>query len=225
VSALAGLSIVLACFNEEANIERAVHGAADAAAAAASDDYEIILVDDGSSDRTLPLASELARRDPRVRVLVHVRTRGYGATVRTAIGAARMPWILLTDAALPVDLHELQSFLPVAAHADVIVGWRNPRGHGLIRRLGVGARELLMRHVFGVPIHDADCAFKLGRRDLLGGLSLTHDGVMVGAEIVVRALAAGGRVREVAVRRPPQPARMRRRPRPRGHARRRLPAR
>ena len=221
MSALAGLSIVLACFNEEANIERAVRSAADAAAAA-SDDYEIILVDDGSSDATLPLASELARRDPRVRVLVHAATRGYGATVRTAIGAARMPWILLTDAALPVDLHELQNFLPVAAHADVIVAWRNPRGNAFIARLGAGTRELVMRHVLGVPVRDADCAFKLVRRDLVGALPLTHNGAMVGAEIVVRALAAGGCVREVEVRCPPRRART---PRLRGHARRRLPAR
>jgi glycosyltransferase involved in cell wall biosynthesis len=224
VSALAGLSIVLACFNEEDTIERAVRSAADVAAAA-SDDYEVIVVDDGSSDATLPLASELARRDPRVRVLVHAATRGYGATVRTGIDAARMPWILLTDAALPVDLHALERFLPVAAHADAVVGWRRPRGDRFGRRLGAGARELLMRHVLGVPVHDPDCAFKLVRRDLLGGLPLKHDGAMVGAEIVIRALAAGARVREVEVGRPPRRVRTRRRPRPRGHARRRLPAR
>jgi glycosyltransferase involved in cell wall biosynthesis len=224
VSALAGLSVVLACFDDDDNIERAVHSAADAAAAA-SDDYEVIVVDDGSSDRTLPLASELARRDPRLRVLVHPRKRGYGATVRTGIDAARMPWILLTDAALPVDLHDLQSFLPVAGHADVVVGWRNPRGHRLIGRLGIGARELLMRHVFGVPVHDADCPFKLVRRELLGSLTLRHAGATVGAEIVLRALAAGGRVHEVEVRAHPDHARTRRRPHLRRHARRRLPAR
>jgi glycosyltransferase involved in cell wall biosynthesis len=224
VSALAGLSVVLACFNEEGNIVRAMRSAADAAAGA-SDDYEVIVVDDGSSDATLPLASELARRDPRVRVLVHAGTRGYGATVRTGIGAARKPWILLTDAGLPVDPHELQSFLLVAPHADLIVGWRSPRGDPLIRRIAAGARRLLVRHMFGVAVHDADCAFKLVRRDLVGGLRLTCDGAMVDTEIVVRALAAGGRVREVEVRWPPRGPGMRRRPRPRGHARRRLPAR
>jgi glycosyltransferase involved in cell wall biosynthesis len=224
VSALAGLSVVLACFNEEGNIERAVRSAADAAAGA-SDDYEVIVVDDGSDDRTLPLASELARRDPRVRVLVHAGTRGYGAAVRTGIDAARMPWILLTDAGLPVDPHELQGFLPVAAQADLVVGWRDPRGDSLARRIGAGARGLLVRHMFGLAVHDADCAFKLVRRDLVGRLPLTCDGAMIGTEIVVRALAAGGRVREVEVRRPPPGTPTRRRPRPRGHARRRLPAR
>jgi glycosyltransferase involved in cell wall biosynthesis len=224
MSTLAGLSVVLACFNDQGNIGRAVRSAADAAARA-SDDYEVIVVDDGSSDGTLPLASELARRDPRVRVLVHAGRRGYGAAVRTGIGAARMPWILLTDAGLPVDPHELQSFLPVAPHADLVVGWRNPRGDPFSRRLGAGARDLLVRHVFGVPVHDADCAFKLVRRDLVGDLPLMRDGAMVGAEIVVRAMAAGARVREVEVHCPPQGAETRRRPRVGRHARRRLPAR
>lgn len=124
---LAGLSVVLACLNDEENIERAVRSSADAADQA-SDEYEVIVVDDGSRDGSLPVASGFARRDPHVRVLVHAGTRGYGAAVRTGIGAARMPWILLTDAGLPVDPHELENFLPLTADADLVVGRRTPRG-------------------------------------------------------------------------------------------------
>jgi glycosyltransferase involved in cell wall biosynthesis len=222
VSQLTGLSVVLVCLDEEGNIEHAVRSAA-AAAAEASDDYEVIVVDDGSLDETLPLASELGRRDPRVRVLVHAGTRGYGAAVRTGIGAARMPWILLTDAGLPVDPHELQRFLPVAAQADLVVGRRMARRDPFPRRIGADARKLLVRHVFRVPIHDADCAFKLVRRDLVDGLRLRWGGAMVGTELVVRTLAARGRVREVEVSSPARNARTRR---PLlGHGRRRVPAR
>jgi glycosyltransferase involved in cell wall biosynthesis len=224
VSALAGLSVVLACSNDESNIERAVRSAVDAAAQE-SDDYEVIIVDAGSTDRTLRLASELARRDPRVRVLVHAGSRGYGAAMRTGIGAARMPWILLTAACLPVEPQALRSFVPIAAHADLVVGRRDQRGDPLARRIGAGARGMLVRHVFGVPVHDPDCVLKLMRRDLVADLPLTCDGATAGAEIVVRARAAGGRVREVEVGCPPQDVGTRRRPRPRGHAGRRLPAR
>ena len=111
VRTLAGLSVVLACLNDEENIERAVRSSADAADQA-SDEYEVIVVDDGSRDGSLPVASGFARRDPHVRVLVHAGTRGYGAAVRTGIGAARMPWILLTDAGLPVDPHEARELPP-----------------------------------------------------------------------------------------------------------------
>jgi glycosyltransferase involved in cell wall biosynthesis len=222
VSALAGLSVVLPCFNEEGNVERAVHSAADAAAGA-SEDYEVIVVDDGSSDRTLPDASVLARRDRHVRVLVHAGPRGYGAAVRTGIGAARMPWILLTDAGLPIDPHELQCFLPVAPYADLVVGRRIRSSDPFTRRVSAAAWNRLVRHVFAVPVHDVDCAFKLARRDLLDRLPLSSDGTMIGTELVVRALAAGGRVREVGVRHSPRSARTRRRAGRGGHARPRLP--
>ena len=195
---LAGLSVVLACFNEEENIERAVRSSADAADRA-SDEYEVIVVDDGSRDGSLPVASGFARRDPHVRVLVHAGTRGYGAAVRTGIGAARMPWILLTDAGLPVDPHELENFLPLTADADLVVGRRTPRGGPFTRRLGAGARNLLVHRVLGAPVHDADCAFKLVRRELVGGLPLSSNGTAIGTELVVRALVAGARVREVDV--------------------------
>jgi DNA-binding response OmpR family regulator len=198
VSALAGLSVVLVRFEDEGNIERAVRSAA-GAAAEASDEYEVIVVADGSRDETLPLASELARRDPHVRLLVHAGPRGYGAAVSTGIGAARMPWILLTDAGLPIDPHELQRFLPVASHADLVVGRRAARDEPLPRRIGAGARNLLLRYAFRLPVHDADCAFKLVRRDLVAGLRLSWGGAMTGTELLVRARAARERVREVEV--------------------------
>jgi glycosyltransferase involved in cell wall biosynthesis len=199
VSALAGLSVVLACFNEEVNLERAVRSTA-AAAGRASDDYEVIVVDDGSRDGSLPVASDFARRDPRVRVLVHAGTRGYGAALRTGIDAARMPWILLTDAGLPIDPNELENFLPLTADADLVVGRRTPRGGPFTRRLGAGARNLLVHRVLGAPVHDADCAFKLVRRELVDGLPLSSNGTSIGTELIVRALVAGARVREVEVR-------------------------
>jgi glycosyltransferase involved in cell wall biosynthesis len=224
MTALAGLSVVLPCCNEEGNIARAIRIAADASAAA-SDDYEVIVVDDGSTDATLPVASEIARRDPRVRVLVHAGARGYGAAVRTGLRAAQMPWILIVDAGLPIDPHEVQSFLPVAADADLVVGRRTLRPDRLTRRLGAGAWNLFLRRAFGVPVHDVECAFKLARRDLVDRLALRSEGKMIGTELVLRALAAGGRVREVAVRHRPPSASTPTRPRPRGQARMRLPAR
>jgi glycosyltransferase involved in cell wall biosynthesis len=199
VSALAGLSVVLACFNEEGNLERAVRSTA-AAAGRASDDYEVIVVDDGSRDGSLPVASDFARRDPHVRVLVHAGTRGYGAALRTGIDAARMPWILLTDAGLPIDPEELENFLPLTADADLVVGRRTPRGGPFTRRLGPGVRNLLVHRVLGAPVHDADCAFKLVRRELVGGLPLSSNGTSIGTELIIRALVAGARVREVEVR-------------------------
>ncbi len=195
---LAGLSVVLPCFNEEANIADAIRSAA-RAAAATSEDYEIIVVDDGSTDGTLPLASELARGDRRLRVLVHPRNRGYGAALRSGIGAARMPWVLLTDADLQFDLRELEDFLPLARDADLVVGWRILRRDPLGRRMAAAGWNWLVHRLFDVSVRDVDCAFKLVRRDLLDRIPLSSDGAMISTELVVRSLAAGGRLREIGV--------------------------
>jgi glycosyltransferase involved in cell wall biosynthesis len=199
VSALAGLSIVLVCSNEEANVGHAI-GHAVTAAGRATDEYEVIVVDDGSADGSLQVASEAARRDRRVRLLVHAGVRGYGAAVRTGIDAARMPWILLADAGPSVDPRELQRLLPHAAGADLLIG-RPPPSGSFARRLAMGALDVLARRAPGVSAHDADSALKLARRDLVDRLPLSSDGRGIGTELVVRALAAGARVSEVEVRR------------------------
>jgi len=100
---LRSLSIVLPCFDEEANLPDAIRNAA-SAAAMTSEDYEIIVVDDGSSDATAGVGGRFAEADPRVRLIVHARNRGYGDAVRSGIGAARKDWVLLTDADLQFDL-------------------------------------------------------------------------------------------------------------------------
>src|SRR6185503_17794384 len=94
-NALAGLTIVLPCFNEEGNIADAIRYAT-AAAERCATGHEIVVVDDGSIDETASVAARLAERDRRVRVVVHTRNRGYGDAVRTGIAAARMPWVFMT---------------------------------------------------------------------------------------------------------------------------------
>jgi glycosyltransferase involved in cell wall biosynthesis len=201
--ALAGLSVVLPCFNEEANVAEAIRSAA-AAAGHAGHEYEVIVVDDGSSDRTMQVTAACANVDPRVRLVVHTHNRGYGAAVRSGINAAKMPWTLLTDADLQFDLSELQDFLPLTADADLIVGWRIMRRDPPVRRLNAAAWNWLVRRMFNVPVRDVDCAFKLARTELLQGVQLVSDGAMVSAELVIRCLAAGARLQELGVHHRPR---------------------
>jgi glycosyltransferase involved in cell wall biosynthesis len=204
-NALAGLTIVLPCFDEADNVADAIRYAT-AAAETCATDHEIIVVDDGSSDATALIAAQLAERDRRVRVIVHTRNRGYGDAVRTGIAAARMPWVLLTDADLQFDLSELEDFLPVAAHADIVVGWRIARRDPLNRRLNASAWNWLVRRMFHLPVRDVDCAFKLVRRDLLEQFALEATGAMISTELVVKCLAAGGRLEEIGVHHRPRVA-------------------
>jgi hypothetical protein len=125
---LDGLSIVLPCLDGQDAIADAVRDATRAGDRVAAA-HEVIVVNDGSSDATATIAAALSGWDRRVRLLVHARIRGYGDAVRSGIGAARMPWVLLTDP-LRCDLGALDSFVPLAAEADVVVD----RAITLIRR-------------------------------------------------------------------------------------------
>ncbi len=117
---------MLPCFDEEDNVAAAVAAAGRAAARVAAS-YEIVVVDDGSRDRTAAIAAALASTDRHVRLLRHPRNRGYGAAVRSGLAAARMPWLFLTDADLQFDLDELERFVAPARTADLVAGWRIAR--------------------------------------------------------------------------------------------------
>jgi glycosyltransferase involved in cell wall biosynthesis len=202
---LAGVSIVLPCYNEAPNVADAVRAATGAAEAHAAD-FEVIVVDDGSTDGTAQIAARLADADRRIRLVVHPNNRGYGGAVRSGVRAARMPWVLLTDADLQFDLRELEHFVPLAGDADLIAGWRVARQDPRHRRLNAAAWNWLMHQRFKLPVRDVDCAFKLVRRDLLEKLPLTSSGAMISTELVVRAVAAGATVREVGVHHLPRVA-------------------
>ncbi len=196
---------MLPCFDEEDNVAAAVTAASRAAARVAAS-YEIVVVDDGSRDRTAAIAAALASTDRHVRLLRHPRNRGYGAAVRTGLAAARMPWLFLTDADLQFDLDELERFVAPARTADLVAGWRIARSDPLTRRANAAAWNWLVHRVAGVEIRDVDCAFKLIRRDLLSELRLTSDGATISAELVAKALAAGARIEQLGVHHRPRTA-------------------
>jgi glycosyltransferase involved in cell wall biosynthesis len=195
---LPGLSIVLPCLDEEANIAAVVRDVA-AAAASAAEHYEIIVVDDGSTDATARVTSELQARIPHVRLIVHARNRGYGDTLRTGIDAARLDWVLLMDADRQFDPADLADFLPAAMDADAVWGRRILRQDKLGRRASAAAWNRLVGTLFHLPVSDVDCGFKLIRRDVLQGFELETGGAMISAELAVKCRAEGARIAEIGI--------------------------
>lgn len=199
------LSIVLPAFNEQDNIVTAVNRAVEVADRLCSD-IEVIVVDDGSEDRTPEIVRELAAADPRIRLVQHVRNKGYGEALRSGFTAATKDLVFFTDSDNQFDLNELERFLPLIDRVDVVAGYRKNRCDPPIRRLNARAWNLLVRMLFYVPVRDIDCAFKLFRREVFEGVHLQSMGAMVNTELMVKIGRSGFSIVEIPVTHLPRTA-------------------
>jgi glycosyltransferase involved in cell wall biosynthesis len=200
-----GISAVLPAYNEEGALEATV-SALRAVLVSVGRPYEIIIVNDGSADRTGAIADGLAGADPAVRVVHHVRNLGYGAALKSGFGAARLPWVFLMDADGQFDPGELPRFLAAAERADFIVGYRPARADPVHRMLYARIWAGMMSLLLGVGVRDVDCAFKLMRRSVLDRLALEAGGAFLSAEMLAKARRLGARFVELPVRHLPRRA-------------------
>lgn len=202
------LSLVIPAFNEEAGIANAI-AEADDALARIGDDYEILIVDDGSRDRTFDVASEAARIRGRVRVIRHEVNRGYGAALRTGFEAARGERVAFTDADCQFDLSDLAELIPIADEVPVVVGYRVARQDPWRRRFLSRGYNLITRTLLGTRVRDCDCALKVFRREALHHLLPNSTNFFVNTEMLTKARQCNFGIAEVGVRH---------RPRLRGHS-------
>lgn len=199
------LSVFFPMFNEEENAEESARRALAVLPGLVSE-FEVILVDDGSSDRTGAIADELAARDGRVRAVHHAHNRGYGASLKSGLAAARHELVFFTDGDLQFDLGEIRLLLRALEGADVVAGYRLDRQDPLGRRLNGILWTRLVRLVLGLRIRDVNCAFKLFRRSALARIApLEAEGAMLSAELMVKLQRSGARLSEVGVHHFPRP--------------------
>jgi glycosyltransferase involved in cell wall biosynthesis len=161
--------------------------------------WELIIVDDGSRDRTGALADDVARTHPHVRVVHHPVNRGYGAAVRSGLAAARYDFVFFTDGDRQFDVGQIGRLLAALDRADVAIGYRRNRADHLVRKLNASAWNALVRLLFRIPSRDIDCAFKLLPRRAVAGLDLRAEGAMVSTELLAQIVQAGHRMVEVPV--------------------------
>jgi glycosyltransferase involved in cell wall biosynthesis len=192
------LSIVLPAYNEEENAARAVQEVSDVAQALGLE-HEIILVNDGSRDRTGEVGRELEERVPHVRLVEHYPNRGYGGALKAGFAAARGELIAFTPADKQFVFAEIERMLPLIGQADIVCGYRADRQDPAIRRLNAWGWNTLVRLLFGHLCHDIDCGFKLFRRELLDRVPIESDGAMIDTEFLAGAKARGYRLAEVPV--------------------------
>lgn len=188
------LTLFFPMWNEEDYIDRTLQAAREAATALMEAgevaDYEIVVVDDASTDATGRLADEAAAADPRVRVVHHPKNRKLGGSIKTGFAHATGDLVLYTDADLPFDMDELQKACRLMRHyeADVVSAYRLDRtGEGYVRTVYSFFYNALVRVFFGLKMRDVNFAFKLCRRRIFDHVELKSEGSFIDAELVIRA--------------------------------------
>jgi 4-amino-4-deoxy-L-arabinose transferase-like glycosyltransferase len=180
------ISLVLPAYNEEAAIAAAI-AEADAALSRVTDDYEIIVVDDGSSDHTADRAREVGLRNASVRVVSHQGNQGYGAALRTGFHAATKQLVGFTDADCQFDLTELDRLVMLSRHYDLVCGYRIDRQDHWHRKFFSKGYSTLVSLLLGTRVRDCDCALKLMRREEIVKLPLESRGFFINAEMLAQA--------------------------------------
>jgi glycosyltransferase involved in cell wall biosynthesis len=198
VTAFKKLSIFFPMWNEQDYLARALGAASEACDALLAmgeiGDYELIIVDDASTDATGRLADEAAERDPRVVAVHHPKNRKLGGSIKTGFATATGDLVLYADADLPFDMEELIKACRVMRHyeADLVSAYRFDRtGEGYVRSVYSTLYNLLVRVFFGVRMRDINFAFKLCRREVLESMTLVSEGSFIDAELVIRARKMG----------------------------------
>ncbi len=195
------ISVVLPAYNERDNIEKAVRNA-QAALKLIGRRYEIIIVDDGSTDGTREICDEIRKKDPsRIRVIHHQKNMGYGAALRHGFAQAKYELIFYTDSDNQFDIFELRYFLPLLDSYDIVVGFRIFRKDNRLRKfISWGYDRIIGRLLFKLQMHDINCAFKLFKKKVLDQIEIESDNFFVDLELLAKARKLGFKINEVGVR-------------------------
>ena len=199
------ISAVLPAFNEEQVIAASVAATVNTLESIDAD-YEVIVVNDGSRDRTAEIVARLGNENPRVRLVSHESNQGYGAAVWTGFMTAVKDLVFLTDGDKQFDVDEISLLLPMMDGADMAIGYRQKRADPPLRLLNAWGWKLLVNSLFGYTARDIDCAFKLFRRRILHRVEVHSRGATFSAEFLIKARRLGYVIRERGVSHYPRPA-------------------
>lgn len=205
VCSFRSISVFFPCFNERENLEPLVQQALQVLDKIGMD-YEIILVDDGSTDGTADLADALAVQIPSLKVIHHASNKGYGAALQSGFQAASKELVFYTDGDRQFDLNELPPILPLIEKYDIVSGYRLNRQEGPIRRFNAFCWTRLVCRLFHLQVKDIDCSFKLYKRKIFEGMPLVSTGALIDTEILARAVRKGYTITQVGVHHYPRRA-------------------
>lgn len=203
------LSVFFPVFNEEKNLFTAVTRAREVLNSEFSE-WEIIIVDDGSSDSTPQEIKKLESLDPRIKSVRHPVNRGYGAAFKSGVYSCRFSWISFTDSDGQFDFSEIKKFVKTQEEtgADLVVGYYLKRSVRIYRKLNTFLWQAVVRNLFGLDIKDIDCGFKLFSKKVIDSIPALQSerGAFISTEFLIRAKKKGFKIVEVGVHHFPRKA-------------------
>ena len=199
------LSVFFPCYNEQDNVTRTVEKAL-GELNKLDIDFEIIIVNDGSTDKTGQIADELSQRDARIKVVHHPKNLGYGSALQSGFKTASKEYVFYTDGDGQFDMNELPPLLPMMENCDIVSCYRINRQDNMIRKLNAKCWTTLVCFLFRMKIRDIDCAFKLYRREIFDNIELTSTGALIDTEVLARATRKGYEITQTGVHHFPRTA-------------------
>lgn len=193
-----GISVIFPAYNEEANIDRAISHALEVIPHF-TDDWEIIVVDDGSIDRTSEIIKKYGILNEKFTSIHHRFNKGYGAALKSGIIRAKKDLIFFCDSDLQFDISEIDKLLQWIDKYDVVIGYRVKRQDSLQRKLNALGWNILVRLILGVKVRDIDCAFKMFKRHVFDKIKIDAVGAMVNTDILAQCVKFGFAIKEVPV--------------------------
>src|SRR3989344_4538602 len=196
---LDSLSIFFPFWNEGKNIEKVVEDALPVAERIANK-WEMLIIDDGSSDNTLEKANSLAKKYPNLRVITHSPNRGYGAALKEGYENAKYDIVVFTDGDGQFNFSEVDKFIEKIDKSDMVIGYRKKRRDNLIRHILMNMLKIWDYVFFGFRFLDIDCGFKLFKKEaLIEIMPLRSEGAMITTEILAKAVRKKLKITQVEV--------------------------
>jgi glycosyltransferase involved in cell wall biosynthesis len=192
------LSFVFPMYNEIDNIETCIQGAMQIGDQMGID-YEIVVVDDASTDGCGVLADKLAEFYPEIKVFHHPTNRKLGGALKTGFANATKQYILYIDSDLPLDFDEVSAVIPQIGTADILIGYRKTRDESLRRKFISKVYNMVIRLLFGLKVRDVNFSFKLFKREIFRQVVLRSEGSFIDAELLIETYKKGYVIREVGL--------------------------
>lgn len=192
------ISIFFPVYKDELTVERVTRKALDVLDNIA-EEYEVLIIDDGTPCRAGEIADRLAGENPKVRVIHHPHNLGYGAAIRTGLANVRYEWVCFTDGDDEYDIYDLYKLIRLKSYYDLIITFRYVKAYSGFRIFISWVYNIVLRALFKTRYRDISTGLRLIRHELINELDLQSTSPFIGAEITIKTMLKGFRVGEVGI--------------------------